>query len=147
MDRSDLLLAYMIVVVTSNSFRLNGLSFYNGATEWQAFFAEPINIIFLFIRILLGFVGSVGVMWIICEIVCQFPRVGIWIAPMGKTTLGVYILHQWILARCVEYIPIGTSFVSTLCLAFVLFVVCHFITRALKLTSWQRRIVWGLWWK
>ena len=141
------LLAYMIVVVTSNSFRLNGLSFYNGATEWQAFFAEPINIIFLFIRILLGFVGSVGVMWIICEIVCQFPRVGIWIAPMGKTTLGVYILHQWILARCVEYIPIGTSFVSTLCLAFVLFVVCHFITRALKLTSWQRRIVWGLWWK
>ena len=141
------LLAYLIFVVTSNSFRLNGLSFYTGATDWSSFVAEPINIVLLFARTLLGFVGSVGIMWLICEIVCKFPDVGILLSPLGKTTLGVYIFHQWILARCVEYLPIGSSFVATLGFAFILFGVCHYITIVLKLIPWLRRIVWGLWWE
>lgn len=141
------LLAYLIFVVTSNSFRLNGLSFYTGATDWSSFVAEPINIVLLFARTLLGFVGSVGIMWLICEIVCKFPRVGIMMSPLGKTTLGVYILHQWILARSVEYIPVGSSFAATLGFALLLFSACHYITIVLKLTPWQRRIMWGLWWE
>lgn len=140
-------LSYLIVVVTSNSFRLNGLSFYDGPTEWAAFVAEPINILLLLARILMGVVGSIGVMWFIHEIVCKFPRVGIWLSPLGKTTLGIYILHQWILARCVDNIPIGNSFAATLCSALVLFIVCHYITMVSKLTPWLRRLVWGHWWK
>ena len=140
------LLVYLTVIGASTSFRQNGLSFYDGATEWTSFVTEPLNIVLLSLRTLIGFVGAVGVMWFICEIVCKFPRVGIMMSPLGKTTLGVYILHQWILARFVEYVPIGPSFVATLGFAIVLFFVCHYITIVSKLTPWSRRLVWGLWW-
>ena len=122
------------------------LFFYNGATEWSSFLDEPTTIVLLLVRILLGFIGAVGVMWFIYEIVCKFHSVGIWLSPLGKTTLGVYILHQWILARSVEYIPVGSSFAATLGFALLLFFACHYITIVLKLTPWQRKIMWGLWW-
>ena len=141
------LIAYLVIVVISSSFRQNGLSFYNATTEWSDFTASPINVVLLFVRILLGCVGSIGFLWFINEAVRGFPRVGIWLAQLGTTTLGVYILHQWILARCVEHLPIGSSFFMTMIFAVMLFVICHCITMALKTTLGLRRIVWGLWWE
>ena len=141
------LLAYLIIVFASNSFRQNGLSFYDGATDWSDFLAEPFNIVLLLVRIVIGFVGSIGILWLIYEIVQNVQKIGCFLATLGKTTLGVYILHQWILARCVDYLPIGASFGATLSLAIVLFVICHGITLLLKRTRWLRLMVWGNLWE
>ena len=138
---------YMLVILSSNSFRVNGLSFYNGETDYVHLFSSPFNVVMLMARILLGFVGSVGILWLTHELVSKFNTWGDRIAPFGRTTLGVYILHQWILARCEESIPLKPTIFMTLLFALLLFISCHYLTVLLKCSKWLRKLIWGLWWR
>lgn len=138
---------YMLVILSSNSFRVNGLSFYNGETDYVHLFSSPFNVVMLMARILLGFVGSVGILWLIHELVRKFNTWGDRIAPFGRTTLGVYILHQWILARCEQAIPLKPTLCMILLFAFLLFISCHYLTVLLKCSNWLRKLIWGLWWR
>ena len=141
------LILYLLVAIISGSFRKNGLSFYNGATEWSAFVADPFNIVLLIARIVLGILGSIGILWLVDELIHRCSRSVKLCATFGKTTLGVYIFHQWILERCVEHISIDPSFLHTFCFAVFLFVGCHYLTVMLKSTPCLRRLIWGLWWR
>ena len=138
---------YLFIVLSSGSFRSNGLSFYNGATGWSDFTTSPFNIVLHLARVLLGFIGTIGVLWGVQCFVQRFTRAASVLSSFGTTTLGVYILHQWILAHCVEHLPVGSSFMATASFSVFLFVACHVITNALRSTSWLRKAVWGLWWE
>lgn len=135
---------YLLVVLLLTSFRKNGLSFYNGATDWMAL--RNIHNLMLYVaRTALGFCGSIGILWAVNKSVQNF---GCWrILPrFGTSTLGVYILHQWILARCVTLVPVGTSFIATLLVALLLFVACHYLVMALQSYGVLKKAIWGQWW-
>ena len=86
------------------------MSFYFNETSWRAFLTLR-GTICMFARPLVGVTGSIGLMWLVWEITrLQFVKnYGNWslvaLSKIGMCTLGIYLLHQWILARIVQYAP------------------------------------------
>lgn len=92
------LVVYLIVVVFQGNIWSNGLCFYNADTTWRAFVQDGRCFLFYVERIVNGAVGCVGVMWLL-KVLCEKCLAVARLAPLGMTTLWVYILHQWLLDR------------------------------------------------
>ncbi len=69
----------------------------------------------LFARPIIGVSGSIGLMWLSYELTrlisrCHLGNVVVGaLAKVGTCTLGIYLLHQWILARIVKCFPSALS--------------------------------------
>lgn len=125
-----------------------GLSFYFNETTWRAFCGFKTTVCLL-ARLALGVVGSIGVMWI-CYEICRVKKIVEskplhLISSVGECTLGIYLMHQWVLLRVIELCPVAVStrfhtLVLTLLLCFFCFTVTWLTQQRITLT---RLWVWG----
>ena len=99
---------------------------------------------FYLARVVNGIIGSVGVMWLLQELVDRWAWLA-HLAPLGQTTLGVYLLHYWLVQRLESTGWGGTSVWIVLIWMFVLFFACHLIVMLTKRLYWGRKILWGEW--
>ena len=120
------LVVYMLVALFQGDIGTNGLSFYGKTTTWVAFAHNGRAFLMYIARIFCGVAGSVGVMWVL-SVVCDKYRVIKRLAPLGTTTLWVYILHQWLLERVVDVGWYDVTLVCTLFWTLLLFCLTHFI--------------------
>jgi len=105
------LITFLIYVFALNApCREVGMSFYFNETSWRAFLSLR-ETLCMFARPTVGVVGSIGVMWLVYEVCRQRlveTRLG-WlvstVSKIGMCTLGIYLLHQWILGRIGELTP------------------------------------------
>lgn len=134
------LVAFLAGVFLQGDILMNGLSFYKGETSWRAFFADGYMFPLYLTRLINGVVGSVGAMWLLYVLVEKLSLMRA-LAPLGTTSLGVYILHQWLLAR----IPSGwfSGIDGVILLSFLLFGICHLFVAATRKIEFFRRFLWG----
>ena len=131
------LVAYMAVVFLQGDIWKNGLSFYNSPISWMAIVKDPEIMGLAAARFVNGIIGSIGICWAVHYLLSKCKTLEV-LAPLGTTTLGVYILHQWILAR----IPTRGSYWTVLITA-MLFVLCHLIVVYTRRIPLLRRFFWG----
>lgn len=137
------LLVYLLGVVFQGDIHGNGLSFYGQDTTWFAFMKDPVSVIQYGMRITNGIIGGVGIMWILQFVMDRFDTIKR-LAPFGTTTLGVYILHQWILARIAAAKCYSGSVVVVLFWSGIIFLFCHYLTWWTKKIRILRRWMWGV---
>lgn len=118
------LLAYFVGVFVQGTIDTNGLSFYNMETTWTAFFSEGTSFPLYVARVVNGFVGSIGVMWLV-QLLCDRVKRVVALAVFGTTTLWVYILHRWMLSRIVEFGWFNGTLACALAWSALLFLLCH----------------------
>lgn len=128
---------YLIVCVVQGNISKNGLSFYNSPISWMAIVKNPKVIGLAAARLANGMIGSIGICWVVHYLLIKCKTLEC-LAPLGTTTLGVYVLHQWILAR----IPYSGGCWALLMTA-MLFVFCHLIVVYTRRNPLVRRFFWG----
>lgn len=89
---------YLLIVFIQGQIQTNGLSFYHAGISWKLILNDRVVILYTLARIANGVIGCIGIMWCI-RVVMQKEKLLGYLAPLGTTTLGVYLLHQWILHR------------------------------------------------
>lgn len=137
------LLVYLLGVVFQGNIHDNGLGFYGQDTTWFAFVKDPALVLQYGARVANGIIGSVGIMWILQFVMDRFDAMKR-LAPFGTTTLGIYILHQWILARIAEAKCYSGSVVVVLFWSGIIFLFCHYLTWWTKKIRILRRWMWGV---
>lgn len=140
------LLLYFAGVVLQGDIHQNGLSFYTGDTTFVGIKADARNLILFIGRLVNGFVGSVGVMWLVFFALKRVKSIEV-LAHFGTTTLGVYLLHQWILERlCLEGTMNGLiGFAWAIAISALLFLICHCFVRLSRSCRRCRLLLWGEW--
>ena len=128
---STCLFLYLLLVVFQGNIWQNGLSFYSEQTTWSFFLQHPVSIFLYLLRLLNGIMGSIGMMWLLHEGMKRLCHIRL-CAPFGKTTLWVYILHAWLLARVVDLGWYNQSFFCTIAWVAILFTICHVIGSMVK---------------
>lgn len=123
---------------------VNGLSFYKGATTWKAFLSDGHALLFYVVRLMNGMVGSLGMMWLLWLLMERFSALTK-LAAFGTTTLGIYVLHQWFLARIVDLGWMGSSIYQVVFCTLILFFICHLIIFAIRKPLVLRRALLGEW--
>lgn len=139
------LLAYMAAVFLQGDIWKNGLGFYNSSISWTAVVNDPKAIGFAVARFVNGMIGSIGICWAVQYLLVKCKMLEA-LASLGTTTLGVYILHQWILARVftgLEQVKVAVDWRGEIILAIVLFAFCHWIVWLSRKFSFTNRFVWG----
>lgn len=133
---------YILAAVLEGTAYQHRLYFYGVDSSWWGLTADWQAPLWELAHYALGILGSVGVMWAIAALLKVAPIVGK-LAPLGETTLGVYLLHQWLLARVVDQGWLSSSVWSVLLWTTILFVGCHCLTRLSTRGVWCNRIFWG----
>ena len=115
-----------------------GMSFYAAKLDWH-----------IFARTAIGVCGSVGVMWALW-VTYEWLRRLEWLtgvrnllASFGETTLGVYLLHQWILDRLTVCPQLFDSRVKVVCTAISLWAFCHCLSWGLAKSPRGNRWIMG----
>ena len=96
-------LFFLLVAFFSGQVAHNGMGFYWVSAHWRDMLLTKRGLVCFFGRTAMGIAGTVSLLWGFRWILSKVPPVS-HLAPLGTTTLGVYAMHQWILAR------IGTHF-------------------------------------
>lgn len=139
------LVLYLIICFAPNGAELNWRSFYGQDTTWTAFLHDNRFFTFYLARLANGMIATLGIMWLFQVVIDRFGLIAR-LAPLGRTTLGVYLLHQWFLVRVVEWGWHASSIGSVVLWACILFAVCHILVALTRRTLWCRRMMWGEWW-
>lgn len=137
-------LIFVMGVCLQGDIRANGLSFYKGVTTWKAFISDGHALPFYVIRLVNGMVGSLGMMWLLGLLMERFSALTK-LAAFGTTTLGIYILHQWFLARIVDSGWMGSSIYQVVFCTLILFFVCHLVILAIRKPLVLRKALLGEW--
>ena len=133
---------YILAAVFEGTAYQHRLYFYGVDSSWWGLTADWQAPLWELAHYALGIFGSVGVMWAIAALFKVAPIVGK-LAPLGETTLGVYLLHQWLLKRVVDQGWLSSSVWVVLMWTIILFVGCHYLTRLSTRGVWCNRIFWG----
>lgn len=141
---------FMCVVLLERDAREIGMSFYHADTTWRAF-CNISSAATFFARPILGFLGSVGFLWLVKKVVdCLMMttvtnRMLMFLAKGGELTLAIYLPHQWIMSRVVAAWPnIVSARSGVVLLAFVLFIgVWGLGEITVNRVSFTRKWVWG----
>jgi hypothetical protein len=136
------LMLYLLAVVFEGTAYQHRLYFYGVDSSWWGMTADWQAPLWALAHYALGVIGSIGVMWMIAALLKVAPIVGK-LAPLGETTLGVYLLHQWLLARVVDRGWLSSSVWSVVFWTTILLVGCHYLTRLSTRGIWCNRIFWG----
>lgn len=123
-------LGFLCVVFLEGNVYQNGLSWYDMPTSISVLVSSKSAIPLFIARLVLGFVGSVGVMWIVYCLVGRFAKLAC-LSQFGMETLGIYLLHERILNWGVgRLFPIKLWML--LPFAAFLFFGCHYLYKAIK---------------
>lgn len=104
----------------------NGMGFYWVSSHWRTMLLTRRGAICFFGRTIVGIAGTISLLWLFRLLLSRVRWLRI-LAPLGTTTLGVYVMHQWLLARIGAHfhppfpLPNGWKW----CVAAVVLLVCH----------------------
>lgn len=133
---------YILAAVLEGTAYQHRLYFYGVDSFWWGLTADWQAPIWELAHYALGILGSVGVMWAIVAFLKVAPIVGK-LAPLGETTLGVYLLHQWLLKRVVEHEWLWSSVWLVVLWTAILFFITHGLTKLSMSTRILRIACWG----
>lgn len=122
---------FILVVLFEGDIHVNGMGFYWVSVYWRDVIGDWRNIMCFFARPVVGLTGTIAFLWVIRIIsnrVIGFRR----LARFGQTTLGVYVIHEWIVIRASEHLDMAYPFVCKWIFAVVLFLVCHMVVVGIK---------------
>lgn len=91
-------LFFLVVAFSEGSVRENGMAFYWVDSHWRQMIFTRHGLLCFFGRTAMGISGTVALLWLFRWLLSKLPGLAK-LAPLGTTTLGVYTMHQWLLAR------------------------------------------------
>lgn len=133
-------LAYLAVVLVGPAGKY-GLSMYSGQVYGLNWFFSSTAMLRTLARIAIGVTGSFGTLAVIDGLMAYGGMA--FFAPLGTTTLGVYLMHQWILDRILDFriLPGGVS--RCIAVSFLLFAFCHLFVVSSKKNRILNSFLWG----
>lgn len=88
-------LVFVLVIAFEGSVRDNGLGFYWVSIKWRDVLLNARGFLCFFARPIVGIMGSIFILWMFRAMDQLFPKVFAALGPLGQTSLGVYVLHEW----------------------------------------------------
>lgn len=133
-------LAYLAVVLVGPAGKY-GVSMYSGQVYGLKWLSSSAAILRTLVRIVIGVLGSFGTIAVIDGLMVYGGMA--FFAPLGTTTLGVYLLHQWILDRILDFriLPGGMS--RCMAVSLFLFAFCHIFVVLSKKSRLLNIVLWG----
>ena len=120
----------------AGDFAVNGLNFWLVSSYITDIIGTPCNLFTFFARTFLGFIGIVFVIFVVDQLLRLWPRAK-GLASFGSTTLGVYVVHEWVLYHIrdahfavLDFLPIHWAF--RLPFAIIVFLVFHYLIIAIR---------------
>lgn len=134
------LFAYLLITCFSGNVYNNGMGFYWNHVSYVELFKSSSSIVFWIARMGTAVLGILAMFYAIDGLmrsanVCK-------LSSFGVSTLGVYILHQDILAFLKPYL--SPSPVWVLIVSFLLFIFCHYLVVISKKIKLINTAVWEL---
>ena len=137
------LLLFLIFIVLEGDVKSNGMAFYWADSSWRGVFSSYRGFATWILRPVVGVLGSIGVMWVLQKVVANI-SVASKIAKIGEYTIGIYLLHQWILDRLLHVPCLFSSWMHVLICSVVLMLFCCLVTKiTIDQKGFLRRFVWG----
>ena len=126
-------LFFVGTVLLEGDVNVNGMSFYNVTTDWHVTLTDGYLLLCFWARTLVGISGAIYALWLLDKLCANISIMGR-MAPLGTTTLGVYVMHQWPLVQIKEFGLMTSPFAGywKWPFALALFLFCHYITLGLK---------------
>ena len=123
---------FLGVAFVEGNISTNGMSFYQAKADWRELLSGARGAICFFGRTIVGITGSVFALWVVGMLIKAFPSIGR-LGCCGTTTLGVYVMHGWILAK-IRGIPPPSQLPawSLWPLTIFVFFICHYLTVVLR---------------
>lgn len=132
------MVGYLGMLVVEHVLSPTRITFYGLATNICHLLESPFDILLFLYVTGKGFVGAISIMWVVHW--CR-KNMSI-VARYGTETLGIYIIHQWVLDRVVDAGLIPTRIPCVLLLAMALFLACHYLVVASKKLLFVRKYIW-----
>ena len=136
-------LFFLAVAFSEGSVHDNGMGFYWVDSYWREMLLTKRGLVCFFGRTLMGIAGIVALLWLFRWSQNKMPMLNK-LAPFGVTTLGVYVMHQWLLARIGAIggvFPLSNNWRWVAALA--VFLLCHFVVVVIKRFSIARFAFFG----
>ncbi len=135
---------FLVVVFTEGSIQDNGMGFYWISPHWRAMLLTKRGLLCFFGRTAMGVAGTIFLLWTFRWLVNKIGWLS-FLAPLGTTTLGVYTMHQWILAQ------VGTLFHAPFPLpngwkwliAGIVFLACHTVVILIQRNRFAKVFFFG----
>lgn len=122
----------LLVVFFEGDVRTNGMAFYWVPVDWQTVVSDYHLFFCFWARTVVGISGSLFVLYVIDRFLTINPRLSR-LAVFGTTTLGVYVMHEWPIIQISKYCSVTPlSSYYRWPLALIVFLVCHYVTVAIK---------------
>lgn len=109
----------------------NGMDFWCVSSYWQDIVRDSHSVFCFFARSVLGLAGSVFVLWLVRWFLSKF-RFVTSLAIFGTTTLGVYVLHEWVFLRLSELSCFPLSSAWRMGITIVSFLAFHFFVLGIR---------------
>lgn len=112
-----MLLLFLGVTIYEGNVKENDMGFYWVDSSYGAIFGSLYDFVTFVARYVVGFVGSIGVMWLVYKLMGVLSK-GIALMKIGQVTICIYLLHPWVLDRLASTCPllfsswVGIIFVS-----------------------------------
>lgn len=137
------LVLFFGVIICEGNVHANGMSFYGVDSSGWSFLMSWRAIGLAIARWITGIIGVLGTIWVVRLFSAHFSFSGK-LARLGTTTLGVYLLHHWILDR-IPVLEFLRAPYFVLIVSVVLFATCHGTLVLLRRFRYGRLLFYGEW--
>lgn len=125
------LLLFASIILQESICQRIGLSTWRAApVSWRSLVFLDSALLHLAARTFLGITGTISLIAIVERFICWFPMLAR-LAPLGTTTMGVYVIHERPLVVAAAY-GISLPSWSRILLAICLFLLCHAIVNVVQ---------------
>ena len=133
--------AYMLIIGFSGNVYDNAMGFYWNHVSLSELMLNSSSVVYWIARMGTAVLGIVALLYFF-DLLLKFGVVSK-LSVFGRTTLGVYILHQDILAVVINPI-LSPNAMLVLTISVLLFIICHFIIMASKKVNFINAFLWEL---
>lgn len=120
----------------------NGMNFWCVSSYWQDIVRDGHSIFCFFARSALGLTGSIFVLWLVGWALSRFKWVSS-LAVFGTTTLGIYVLHEWVFQHLSVLSCFPLPSVWRMGVAIVSFFAFHFFVWGLRKSAVLNFVFFG----
>ena len=133
------IICYIGMIIAENILFPTRITFYGLKTSIVDFAEAPLGVLMYLYVAAKGFIGTIGIMWV----VYFFKDKISFLARYGTETLGVYLIHQWLIDRLDDAELVPTNLALVLLFAVALFLLCHYLVVASKRIPFASKYMWG----
>ncbi len=136
-------IGFILVVCLEGDSTYNGMNFWKVNAHWRIVLFHVRDFVTFFARSAVGIAGSVSMLFIIDRLMKWMPRLSS-LAVFGTTTLGVYVMHEFILLKAgsafsIPPFPSWTRWI----IAVMYFFVCHCVVVILRSNAYSKIVFFG----